>query len=92
MASLALFKDNLIANKREVTYDEIYLGFIQYPMFKKNYPKNITFENCLLCYISNADGLSSTFENSDFEDLKNYCLMTMINSKILERRKQHEGI
>jgi len=73
MSHIELFKDNLIENKREVTYDEIYLGFIQYPMFKKNYQKNITFENCLLCYISNADGLSSTFESSDFEDLKNYC-------------------
>jgi len=37
MKTIELFKDNLIANKREVTYDEIYLGFIKYDMFKKDY-------------------------------------------------------
>ena len=73
METIALFKNNLIANKREVSYAEIYQGLIKYDVFKKSYPKTITFENCLLCYISNSDGLSSTFESSDFENLKNYC-------------------
>jgi len=73
MQTITLCKDNLTANRCEVSYDKIYLGFLTYPMFKKNYPLSITFENCLLLYISNSDGLSSTFESSDFEDLKNYC-------------------
>jgi len=74
-----LFKDNLIANKKEVGYDEIFNGFITYEMFQKDYPKKINFENCLLCYISNSDGLSLTFESTDFNDLKNYCYKRLKN-------------
>lgn len=71
--SINLFKDNLIANKEEVSYDEIYDGLIAYEMFTKNYPKIITFENSLILYVSNADGLSSSFDSDDFTGLKDYC-------------------
>ncbi len=73
MKTIALCKDNLLENEREVSYEEIYNGLLSYKMFTKHYPKNITFENCLLLYLSNADGLSSTYECRDFENLKNYC-------------------
>ena len=60
METIALCKDNFLENEKEVSYEEIYQGLISYGMFTKHYPKTITFENCLLLYLSNADGLSST--------------------------------
>jgi len=71
--SINLFEDNLIANKKEVSYDEIYNGLMTYEVFSSNYPKNFTFENCLILYLSNADGLSSSFNSDDFPGLRDYC-------------------
>jgi len=71
--SISLFKDNLIANKKEVSYDEIYNGLMTYEIFINNYPKKFTFENCLILYISNTDGLSSSWDSEDFPALANYC-------------------
>jgi hypothetical protein len=71
---MTLYEDNQLYKKRQVFFDEIYQGWIKYDMFLERKIKEISLENCLLCYLSNDDGLHSTYESNDFQKLSTYCL------------------
>ena len=82
MQTITLYKDNNIANVKVIEYEEVYQGLISYDMFVKSYPQKINFANCLILFLSNDDGLSSTFDSELFEPLKNYCFHRHKNNNL----------
>ena len=71
---MTLYQDNKLNKKRQVFFDEIYQGWIKYNMFLERKTKEISLENCLLCYLSNDDALHSTYDSDDYQKLCAYCL------------------
>ncbi len=77
MGKINLYKDNNIANQKEVSFEDIYKGFKIFPHFKIYYPK-ISFENCLRIYIADDNGLDSSYDDAEFQDLYEFCLKQYI--------------
>ena len=77
MEKINLYKDNNIANQKEVSFEDIYKGFKIFPHFKIHYPK-ISFENCLRIYIADDNGPRSTYEEAEFYNLYAFCLKQFI--------------
>jgi len=73
MNAITLYKDNLLANKEDVRYEDIYSKFKGFPYFIEYYP-NVSFTDCLRWYVTSKEGIHSAYDNEEaFNALYTYC-------------------